>query len=204
MSVECYKTYSYLNKLLHSIIMPVHWFSILDGSNLKWRATYYYRRFRQQIHHPVHSDIRQPFIGLYPFLIMKKPNKTASDLTACSIPTHAVMMHITKTSLENWKRKVIPEIFSTDNSNSFHISNWCQYTTNWCWYWWFQVFEFHTSPETYLTAWKIIRYIRQKRIKVTELYIWPLKWILTSRNYPVSSYRVTEKENLPSLCSESL
>ena len=49
------------------------------------------------------------------FTIMKKPNKTASDLTACSIPTHAVMMHITKTSLENWKRKVIPEIFSTDN-----------------------------------------------------------------------------------------
>lgn len=115
MSVECYKTYSYLNKLLHSIIMPVHWFSILDGSNLKWRATYHHRRFRQQIRHPVHSDIRQPFIGLYPFLIMKKPNKTASDLTACSIPTHAVMMHITKTSLENWKRKVIPEIFSTDN-----------------------------------------------------------------------------------------
>ena len=74
------------------------------------------------------------------FMIMEKPNKTASDLTACSIPTHAVMMHITKTSLENWKRKVIPEIFSTDNSNSFHISNWCQYTTNWCWYWWFQVF----------------------------------------------------------------
>ena len=140
MSVECYKTYSYLNKLLHSIIIPVHSFSILDGSNPKWRATYYHRRFRQQIHHPVHSDIRQPFIGLYPFLIMKKPNKTASDLTACSIPTHAVMMHITKTSLENWKRKVIPEIFSTDNSNSFHISNWCQYTTNWCWYWWFQVF----------------------------------------------------------------
>ena len=51
------------------------------------------------------------------FMIMKKPNKTATDLTACSIPTHAVMMHITKTSLENWKRKVILEIFSTDTSN---------------------------------------------------------------------------------------
>ena len=100
------------------------------GQILNDGATYHHRRFRQQIRHPVHSDIRQPFIGLYPFLIMKKPNKTASDLTACSIPTHAVMMHITKTSLENWKRKVIPEIFSTDNSNSFHISNGCQYTTN--------------------------------------------------------------------------
>ena len=87
------------------------------GQILNDGATYHHRRFRQQIRHPVHSDIRQPFIGLYPFLIMKKPNKTASDLTACSIPTHAVMMHITKTSLENWKRKVIPEIFSTDSSN---------------------------------------------------------------------------------------
>jgi hypothetical protein len=50
-------------------------------------------------------------------MIMKKHDKTASDLRACSIPTHAVMMHITKTSLENWKKKSDYRSFSTDNSN---------------------------------------------------------------------------------------
>ena len=83
---------------------------------------------------------------------MKKPNKTVSDLTPCSIPPHAVMMHITKTSLENRKRKVIPETFQLIiQSNFIHSidvdTKPIDFNIKSC-----KFPKFHTSPETCLAA----------------------------------------------------
>ena len=112
MSVECYKTYlSYCNPYLCQYIGFVFQkgrlrndapLIIINGSDNKPII-----QFNLLVASLLSAHTH--------FMIMKKPNKTASDLTACMIPTHAVMMHITKTRIENWKRKVIPEIFSTDN-----------------------------------------------------------------------------------------